>query len=57
MPGSVFFDETFAFHDTGESGEKLLLCWGRLEAFLSLQKPHQGNTIRGTISIRMPAVR
>jgi hypothetical protein len=47
-PGSVFFDEKFAFHD-GESGEKLFLVMGTVGAVSVVAKTTSQQNGRGTV--------
>lgn len=47
-PGSVFFDEEFAFHD-GESGEKLFLVLGTIASISVVAKTTSRQNGRGTV--------
>jgi len=47
-PGSVFFDEEFAFHD-GESGEKLFLVLGTVATISVVAKTTSRQNGRGTV--------
>lgn len=47
-PGSVFFDEEFAFHD-GETGEKLFLVLGTVGAVSVVAKTTSQQNGRGTV--------
>ena len=47
-PGSVFFDEEFAFHD-GESGEKLFLVLGTVASVSVVAKTTSRQNGRGTV--------
>ncbi|WP_330084062.1 hypothetical protein [Methylocystis iwaonis] len=47
-PGSVFFDEEFAFHD-GETGEKLFVVLGTIEKVSIVAKTTSQQHGRGTV--------
>jgi hypothetical protein len=47
-PGSVFFDEEFAFHD-GETGEKLFIVMGTVGAVSVVAKTTSQQNGRGTV--------
>ncbi|RUW60179.1 hypothetical protein [Mesorhizobium sp. M7A.F.Ca.US.008.03.1.1] len=47
-PGSVFFDEEFAFHD-GESGEKLFVVLGTVDGVSVIVKTTSQQHGRGTV--------
>ena len=55
-PGSVFFDEQFAFHD-GETGEKLFVVLGTHESTSVVAKTTSHQNGRGTVFGCQPADR